>query len=181
MIKNRVLFLALILIAPTSLACSSGGGSANSPAERSNLQKFVQQALPKLNTLEDRHKEMVQQIEKTLRVTPEKNYQYDRDTFVDNIARMRTDLDNAQKDFRAMKIPKSAESFAGNIMQWIQNERYFLDKLEIASKPENQEISGSTWSDLSANAHMIRYQKNLLVNAMMKASGGTQNSNASGN
>jgi hypothetical protein len=80
-----------------------------------------------------------------------------------------------------MKIPKSAESFAGNIMQWIQNERYFLDKLEIASKPENQEISGSTWMDLSANAHMIRYQKNLLVNAMMKASGGTQNSNANGN
>jgi hypothetical protein len=180
MIKSRVLFLALILIVPASLACSSGGGNANSPAERTNLQKFVQQAVPKLDRLEARHKEMVQQLEKALHVTPNKNYQYDRETFVDNIARMRSDLDNAQKDIRAMTIPKTGESFAGNIMQWIQNERYFLDKLETATKPENPEISGSTWADLSANAQVISYQKGLLVNAMMKASGATQNANTGG-
>jgi hypothetical protein len=180
MIKNRIHFLALILIVSASLACASGGGNANSPAETSRLQKFVQQAVPKLNTLEARHKEMVQQLEKALHVTPDKNYRYDRETFVDNIARMRSDLDNSQKDIRAMTIPKTAESFVGNIMQWIQNERYFLDKLETATKPENQEISGSTWADLSSNAQVISYQKNLLVNAMMKVSGATLNANADG-
>lgn len=180
MIKNTPLFFALILVALVSPACSSGGQSADPQTSTTNLQKYVQQVVPKLNALEVRHKEMVRQIEKTLHVTPNHNFRYDREPFLDNVARMRSDLDDAQKDFRAMTIPKSAESFAGNVMQWIQNERYFLDKLEAATKSENQEISGATWSDLSANAGVIPYQKDLLVNAMLKASGATQNSNAAG-
>jgi hypothetical protein len=180
MIKNRILFLALILITSASLACSQGGGNSNSPAETSSLQKYVQQAVPKLNMLETRHKEMMRQLEKTLRVTPNKNYQYDREKYIDSIAGMRTELDNAQKDFRAMTIPKNAESFAGNIMQWIQNERYFLEKLEAATKAENQEISENAWAELAANSQLIPYQKNLLVNAMMKVSGATLNANTGG-
>jgi hypothetical protein len=91
---------------------------------------------------------------------------------------MRGELDSIQKDLRAMTIPKTGESFSGNMMQLIQNEQIFLDKLEAGFKSESHEISEGAWSELSANAGLIPYQKSLLVGAMLKVSGATPNANA---
>jgi seryl-tRNA synthetase len=180
MIKNRGLPFALILIAPAWLACSSGGESARSQTEITGLQKYVQQVMPKLDALEARHKEMMQQIGASLRQGANRNYQYDADKVSGHVARMRGELDNMQQDFRAMTIPKTGESFAGNIMQLIQNERVFVDKVEDRFKSEAHEISEGAWSELTANAAMTPYQKSLLVGAMMKVTGITQNANSGG-
>ncbi|HVG21297.1 MAG TPA: hypothetical protein VNI02_19805 [Blastocatellia bacterium] len=180
MIKNRVLFFTLALIASGSLACSSGGGAGRSQSETTALQKYVQEALPKLDALEALHKDMMQQIGKSLRPGANKGYQYDENKVADQIARTRGGLESMQKDFRAMTIPKSGESFAGNIMQLIQNEQIFVDKVESRFKSETREISEGAWSELTANAGMTPYQKNLLVGAMTKVAGLTQNSNAGG-
>ena len=178
MIKNRGLLFALILIASATPACSSGGGGERSQADITALQKYVQQALPKLDALEARHREMMQQIGASLRQGANKNYQYDEEKVSGHIARMRSELDAMQQDFRAMTIPKTGESFAGNMMQLIQNERVFVDKVESRFKSETHEISEGEWSELTANAAMTPYQKNLLVGAMMKVTSATQNANS---
>ena len=180
MIKSRVIFFTLILIAVIALACSSGGTNTVSEADITGLQKYVQQATPKLDTFEARHKEMMRQIGSSLHQGPNKNYQYDRETVLGQTAKMRGDLDNMRQDFRAMTLPKSAESFAGNIMQLIVNEMVFIDKLDTTFKAENQEISEGVWAGLAANAQLIPYQKSRLVSEMQRVSGATQNANARG-
>ncbi|HEX8091086.1 MAG TPA: hypothetical protein VF762_19685 [Blastocatellia bacterium] len=180
MIKTMTLFFGLVLIASASQACSSGSGTARTEAETTGLQKYVRQALPKLDALEALHKDMMQQIGKSLRPGANKSYRYDEDIVAGQINRVRTELDNMQKDFREMTIPKSGESFAGNIMQLIQNERIFVAKLESRFKSDSQEISEGAWSELTANAAMTPYQKSLLAGAMAKVSGLTQNANAGG-
>jgi hypothetical protein len=178
MIKNRVMFFTLVLIASVTLACSSGGGSTDSQADITSLQKYTQQATTKLDAFEARHKEMMRQIGSSLRQRPNKNYQYNKETVLGHTAKMRSELDNMQQDFRAMTIPKSAESFAGNIMQLIVNELVFIDKLEKAFQSENQEISEGAWPGLTANGQLILYQKGRLVGEMQRVSSATQNANA---
>jgi predicted DNA binding protein len=180
MIKNIILFLGLALIASASQGCSSGGGAARSEAETTALQKYVRQVLPKLDALEASHKDMMRQIGDSLRPGADKGYRYDEDKVAGQISRMRAELDNMQKDFREMTIPKSGESFAGNIMQLIQNERIYLDKVESRFKSESHEISEGAWSELTANAALTPYQKSLLAGAMTKVAGLTQNANAGG-
>jgi hypothetical protein len=172
------MFFALFLITAAAQGCSSGGVNVDSQADTTSLQKYVQQAMPKLDTFEAKHKEMMRQIGSSLHQGPNKNYQYDRETVLRHTAKMQGELDSLQQDFRAMTLPKSAESFAGNIMQLILNERIFIDKLETAFKAENQEISEGAWSGLAANAQLPPYQKGLLVAAMLRVSGATQNANA---
>ena len=161
-----------------ALACSSGGGSTNSQAEITGLQKYVQQALPKLDTFEARHKEMMRQIGSSFHQGQNKNYQYNKETVLGHTAKMRGELDTLQQDFRAMTLPKSGESFAGNIMQLIVNELVFIDKLEKAFNSDSQEISEGAWSGLTANAQLISYQKSRLIAEMQRVSNATQNANA---
>src|SRR5215216_7262915 len=123
MMKDRAVFFALASTALMAvLACSPGGAKTNSQAETTGLQKYVQQAATKLDALEARHKEMMQQIGHSLRQVgdflhrgPNKSYHYDREVVSDQTAKMGKELDRAQQDFRAMTIPKSGESFANNV------------------------------------------------------------------
>ena len=180
MTKNRLIFFTLVLIASITIACSSGGGSTDPQTDITGLQKYTQQATPKLDAFEARHKEMMRQIAASLRQGSNKNYQYDKETVLGYTAKMRGDLDNMQQDFRAMTVPKSGESFAGNIMQLIVNELVFIDKLEKAFQSENREISEGAWAGLTANAQLIPYQKSRLVGEMQRVSGAAQNANAQG-
>lgn len=180
MIKNMILFFGLVLIAAASQGCSPGGGTARTEAETTGLQKYVRQVLPKLDALEALHKDMMQQIGNSLRPGANKSYRYDEGIVAGQISRVRAEMDNMQKDFRGMTIPKSGESFAGNIMQLIQNERIFVEKIESRFKSESHEIGEGSWSELTANAAMTPYQKSLLAAAMTKVSGLAQNANAGG-
>lgn len=177
MMKNRVRFFAPLLIALMSAACSSGGVSVDTQAEISGLQKYVQQVTPKLDAFEARHKEMMRQIGSSFHQGQNKNYQFDREAVLGHTAKMRGDLDAMQQEFRAMTLPKSGESFAGNIMQLIVNELVFIDKLEKAFKAETQEISEGEWSGLTANAQLISYQKSRLIAEMQRVSNSMQNAN----
>jgi hypothetical protein len=178
MIKNRAVLFALVSIALAgALGCSPESGETNSQPETTGLEKYVQQASPKLDALVARHKEMMQQIGNSLRQGSNKSYHYNRETVSDQTAKMGKELDRAQQDFRAMTIPKSGESFANNIMQLILNERIFIEKLENAFKSESQEIPEAVWAELTASAELTPRQKGLLIAEMLRVSGATANAN----